>query len=74
MITLPDGQITGIARIPVQPLSEKYFASGFQKYVVSFAHPVPPRGALAIVMNVGMGCGGRGSVGRDDSAGRANSL
>jgi hypothetical protein len=27
-------------------------------------HPVPPRGALAIVTNVGAGCGGRGSVGR----------
>jgi hypothetical protein len=27
-----------------------------------FAHPVPLRGALAIVTNVGTGCGGRGSV------------
>ena len=27
-------------------------------------HPVPVRGALAIVTNVGAGCGGRGSVGR----------
>jgi len=27
-------------------------------------HPVPSRGALAIVTNVGAGCGGRGSVGR----------
>ena len=28
-------------------------------------HPVPLRGALAIVTNVGAGCGGRGSVGRE---------
>ena len=28
-------------------------------------HPVPRRGALAIVTNVGTGCGGRGSVGRE---------
>jgi hypothetical protein len=28
-------------------------------------HPVPHRGALAIVINVGAGCGGRGSVRRD---------
>ena len=28
-------------------------------------HPVPRRGALAIVTNVGAGCGGRGSVGRE---------
>jgi hypothetical protein len=27
-------------------------------------HPVPSRGALAIVTNVGTGCGGRGSVRR----------
>src|SRR5438105_1198355 len=27
-------------------------------------HPVPYEGASAIVTNVGMGCGGRGSVGR----------
>jgi hypothetical protein len=34
-------------------------------------HPVPIRGALAIVTNVGAGCGGRGSVGhaRDRRAG-----
>ena len=28
-------------------------------------HPVPRRGALAIVTNVGAGCGGRGSVRRE---------
>src|SRR5258708_7847438 len=28
-------------------------------------HPVPGRGALAIVTNVGAGCGGRGSVARE---------
>ena len=28
-------------------------------------HPVPGRGALAIVTNVGAGCGGRGSVRRE---------
>ena len=28
-------------------------------------HPVPRRGALANVTNVGAGCGGRGSVGRE---------
>src|SRR5256886_15050144 len=36
-------------------------------------HPVPPRGALAIVTNVGAGCGGRGSVRREKwFAGRAS--
>ena len=28
-------------------------------------HPVPRRGAFAIVTNVGTGCGGRGSVRRE---------
>jgi len=33
------------------------------KSKVQSRHPVPHRGALAIVTNVGAGCGGRGSVG-----------
>ena len=36
------------------------------KSAVKLPHPVPLRGALAIVTNVGTGCGGRGSVGRVD--------
>jgi hypothetical protein len=37
-------------------------------------HPVPHEGRFAIVTDVGTGCGGRGSVGRDDIAGRVNSV
>ena len=36
----------------------------------NFRHPVPHEGRIAIVTDVGTGCGGRGSVGRDDIAGR----
>jgi hypothetical protein len=47
----------------VQPLSQKYsaFAVG-QITATDSRYPVPLRGALAIVTNVGTGCGGRGSV------------
>jgi hypothetical protein len=34
------------------------------KSAAHFAHPVPHRGALAIVTNVGAGCGGRGNITR----------
>jgi len=49
----------------VQPFLEKYSAFPVGQIIsTSSPHPVPKRGALAIVTNVGMGCGGRGSVGR----------
>jgi hypothetical protein len=32
--------------LPLRPACAEYFASVFQKYVFSFAHPVPTRGAL----------------------------
>ena len=35
------------------------------KSTLDSCHPVPRRGALAIVTNVGTGCGGRGSVVRE---------
>jgi hypothetical protein len=58
---LPDGQISDL---PVQPPLQKYSASLFTQ--ITFKTPAVPSlaGALAIVTNVGMGCGGRGSVGR----------
>jgi hypothetical protein len=49
---------------PVQPHFQKYSPS-HQTQIKSITPPSrPERGALAIVTNVGMGCGGRGSVGR----------
>jgi hypothetical protein len=51
--------------LPSPVLPSKTFpfpASPNQIYIPR--RPVPIRGALAIVTNVGMGCGGRGSVGR----------
>jgi hypothetical protein len=60
---LPDGQISDFMSSPIAkniPLSP----SG--KSVLSArAIPFRKRGALAIVTNVGTGCGGRGSVGRN---------
>jgi hypothetical protein len=52
------------SRKPVQPLLQKY--SAFPKSQISLyqPRPAPERGALAIVTNVGAGCGGRGSVRR----------
>jgi hypothetical protein len=56
---------------PVQTPSEKYSAS-LPTQIISISPPSrSSRGALAIVTNVGAGCGGRGSVGRADAvAGR----
>jgi hypothetical protein len=63
----PDGQITSPRSPPdfglSSPLGKNI--SVFQKcksgYMID--HPVPLRGALAIVTNVGTGSGGRGSAG-----------
>jgi hypothetical protein len=49
----------------VQPVLKKY-ASFLLTQITGLSHASrPTRGTLAIVTNVGMGCGGRGSVGRD---------
>jgi hypothetical protein len=51
---------------PVQPLQQKYLSSHLppnQRH--NSRRLIPRRGALAIVTNVGMGCGGRGSVERE---------
>jgi hypothetical protein len=54
----------------VQMAREKYFTSVFQKSVVSSRHPASARGTLRpIVTKREAGCGGRGSVGRDEIAG-----
>jgi hypothetical protein len=54
-----DGQISKSA---VQPLSQKYFRS-HPKQITFLSPPSGPgRGALAIVTNVGIGCGGRGGA------------
>jgi hypothetical protein len=64
--TLPDGQISSrpCRDLPTlsSPLSKNI--SVFQKCKSGYmiCHPVPLRGALAIVTNVGTGCGGRGSA------------
>src|ERR1700761_9065664 len=44
----------------VQPCAEKYCASIPGQIICLWRHPVPERGALAIVTNVGTGCDGRG--------------
>jgi hypothetical protein len=46
------------------PSNKIFLFSGDPKSVQNSRHPVPLRGALAIVTNVGAGCGGRGSVRR----------
>jgi hypothetical protein len=57
---MPDGQIS---KLPVQPSSQKFSILLVGQIIdTSLRHPVLRRGALAIVTNVGMGCGGRGSV------------
>jgi hypothetical protein len=57
----------------VQSSREKYFASVFPKSVISSRHPASTKeGRIAIVTNVSAGCGGRGSVGRDDIAGQSS--
>jgi hypothetical protein len=58
---LPDGQISDLT---VQPPLQKNSASP-QTQIKTITRAVLSRGgALAIVTNVGAGCGGRGSVGR----------
>ena len=52
----------------VQPSSKKYSSSLVgQISATSLRHPGPQEGRFAVVMNVGPGCGGRGSV-RDERA------
>jgi hypothetical protein len=46
------------------PISKNIPLNPSGKSSLRLAHPVPGRGALAIVTNVGTGCGGRGGVGR----------
>jgi hypothetical protein len=50
--------------LPVQSLPEKYSPSHFPQISLITPPSRSSRGALAIVTNVGTGCGGRGSVGR----------
>jgi hypothetical protein len=64
---LPDGQIT---QKSVQPLLKKYSAFAVGQIISTTPAILSRRGALAIVTNVGTGCGGRGSIGRDVIAGR----
>jgi hypothetical protein len=45
----------------VKPQNKKYFAFPEMQTGLYHRHPVPTRGALAIVTNVGRGCGGRES-------------
>ena len=53
----PAGQIT------VQPRVEKYSAFATAKITsISPGYPVSKEGRIAIVTDVGMGCGGRGSA------------
>jgi hypothetical protein len=51
---LPDGQINGPIDLPVQPLSEKYFASRFGRnsFIDSVIHPT--EGRIAIVTDAGL--------------------
>ncbi len=48
---------------PVQSPLQKYFASPVGQIIsTNSRHPTPPEGRIAIVTDVGEGCGGRGSV------------
>jgi hypothetical protein len=60
---VPDGQITLVSRIAMSsPISENFPLNPSGKSFVKQAPSSPARGALAIVTNVGAGCGGRGST------------
>src|ERR1700742_3753138 len=48
----------------VNPRLKKYSAFPKSQITLYQSRPAPERGALAIVTNVGAGCGGRGSGGR----------
>jgi hypothetical protein len=51
---------------------QKYFCFTESQIKTMIRHPVPHEGRIAIVTDVGMGCGGRGSAGRAELiAGRA---
>ena len=63
-VALPVGQIT-LGLGPVRATKIFRFAVT-PNHPYNSRHPVPRRGALAIVTNVGAGCGGRGSVRRVD--------
>jgi hypothetical protein len=70
---LPDGQISDrLCFCLVQPHQKKYFCFSEIKSVIHNRHPVPHEGRIAIVTDVGTGCGGRGSVGRHEIAGRVD--
>jgi hypothetical protein len=57
----------GFSEIKVKPWNQKYFAFAVGQIKTRTAAVLFRGGASAIVTNVGMGCGGRGSVrrGRD---------
>jgi hypothetical protein len=58
-----DGQISSALQLwRVQPLQQKYFFFSEMKIGLYDLPSRPERGALAIVTNVGTGCGGRGSA------------
>jgi hypothetical protein len=54
------GLLTGVSI----PLCKNISVFAYPKSLLELLSSRPTRGALAIVTNVGMGCGGRGSVGR----------
>src|SRR5437868_10825512 len=82
-LILPDGQITScFARMPVQPLLQKYFVSRLTQ-ITSKSHIVPSRqeGRIARRHERGTGCGGRESArralaiaGRDEPRERSASV
>jgi hypothetical protein len=56
--------VIGVSICLSSPLLQKYSAFPVGQIIsTGLGHPVPKRGALAIVTNVGAGSGGRGSVG-----------
>jgi hypothetical protein len=62
---LPDGQITACrANQCPAPFAKIFRFTRRANQNYKHRHPVPRRGASAIVTNVGAGCGGRGSVRR----------
>src|SRR5712692_6373540 len=54
-----------VGHLCVESPLQKYFASPVGQIIsTNSRHPTPPEGRIAIVTDVGEGCGGRGSVER----------
>jgi hypothetical protein len=58
----PDGQISAYTQILSSPFRKNFPLFFRRKSLFCLMHPVPLEGRIAIVTDVGAGCGGRSSV------------